>query len=73
MYPWLECLIVAAVAICVGTGVFLAAAMVLILRAGWSVAVTRSLPLPAKAQSQLREKLSALHLVEAPEGVKCEP
>ena len=68
MYPVLESLIVVASIICVGTGLFLAAAMGVILKAGWKPAATLSRPMTSKAKAQLRNKLNVLHLVDSTAG-----
>jgi hypothetical protein len=64
VYILVECAVIVMLAVGVGTGLFLAAAMAVILKAGWRVAATRSRPLTSRARAQLREKLSVLHLAE---------
>ena len=64
MYILLECAVIVMLTVGIGTGLFLAAALTVILRAGWRVAATRSRPLTLRARSQLPEKLSVLHLAE---------
>ena len=64
VYILLECAVIVMLTVGIGTGLFLAAALTVILKAGWRVAATRSRPLTLRARSQLPEKLSVLHLAE---------
>lgn len=66
MYFLLECAVVVVFTVGIGTALFLAVAMTLILKAGWNIAATKSRPLTSRAKAQLLQKLRVLHLAEIP-------
>ena len=71
MYFLLECALIVLFAVGMGTGLFLAVAMAVVLKAGWEIAVTKSQPMTLRAGAQLREKLGLLHLIEIHNDGNC--
>jgi len=64
MYTLLECFIIAGFTCFVGAGLFLAVAMVMLLKAGVRVVITKSLPVAARASMELGKKLDASPLAQ---------
>jgi hypothetical protein len=65
MYTLVECFIIAGFTVFVGAGLFLAVAMVVLLKAGVRVVVEKSLPLATHASTDLRKKLDTSPLAQA--------
>ncbi len=66
MYPVVECLVIVASIIGAGTALFLVSVLVVIAKAGWSIAATNARPFASKAERWFRERLNGLSTVQSP-------